>query len=223
MTALLYDYPQSAAFGRGLPKSKIYAHAKPSIAIKELFVRQVEQIIWQFKLAPETINLTATRAIPEIQIIRITLKLGEIKDDVLHCIDQAVSFPIFFELCYEGKIQIAAAFKRPSVADKQKWVVRHYFKSGWLAKETPRVPLPVVLNLKALYEQLLTPLLPYPARQGENLQARVERIEQIRSKQNEILLCESRLDKEKQFNHKVAINTELRMLKQELDELTRTN
>lgn len=60
-----------------LPTSnKIYEHGSPSSAVKVLFVRQVEQIAWQFKLAPETINLMGTRSVPEIQIFSIFLKGG---------------------------------------------------------------------------------------------------------------------------------------------------
>jgi len=221
MIAVLFDYPKSAAFGRVLPKTKIYEHASPSTAVKNLFVRQVEQIVWQFKLAPETVNLKPSRAVPEIQIFRIVLKTGELKYDVLHCIDQAIPFPIFFELWYEGKIRAVAAFKRPSDADSSKWVVSDYFESTWLQSETPRTALPVVFDLEALYARLLAPLLPFPARPGEGLQACVERMEQIRSRQRELDKCEARLRKEKQFNRKVAINAELRTLKQEIKTLTR--
>ncbi len=151
MTAVLFDYPKSAAFGRVLPKSKIYEHASPSAAVKNLFVRQVEQITWQFKLAPETVNLKGTSSVPEIQIFSITLKTGELKYDVLQCIDRAIPYPIFFEQRYEGKIRAAAAFKRPSDADRSKWVVSDYFESAWLPSATPRTALPVVFNLEALY------------------------------------------------------------------------
>ena len=181
----------------------------------------MEQIIWQYKLAPETVNLKPSRAVPEIQIFRIALKTGEIKHDVLHCIDQAIPFPILFELRYEGKTQAIAAFKRPSDADSSKWVVSDYFESVWLPSEAPRTSLPVVFDLEALYAHLLTPLLPFPARPGEGLKDRVERMEQIRSRQRELDKCEARLRKEKQFNRKVAINTELRTLKQEIKTLTR--
>lgn len=221
MTAVLFAYPKSAAFGRVLPKSKIYEHASPSSAVKSLFVRQVEQIVWQFKLAPETVNLKPSRAVPEIQIFRIVLKTGELKYDVLHCIDQAIPFPILFELWYEGKIRAVAAFKRPSDADSSKWVVSDYFESTWLQSETPRTALPVVFDLEALYARLLAPLLPFPARPGEELQACVERTEQIRSRQRELDKCETRLRKEKQFNRKVTINAELRQLKSELEQLGR--
>lgn len=221
MTAVLFDYPKSAAFGRVLPKNKIYEHASPSTAVKNLFVRQVEQIAWQFKLSPETVNLKGTPSVPEIQIFSIALKTGELKYDVLQCIDQAIPFPILFELRYEGKIRAVATFKRPSDADKSKWVVSDYFESAWQPSEAPRTALPVVFDLEALYARLLAPLMPFPARPGEGLQACVERMEQIRSRQRELDKCEARLRKEKQFNRKVAINAELRALKQEIKTLTR--
>ena len=221
MTDVLFDYPKSAAFGRVLPKNKIYAHANASTAVKELFVRQVEKIIWQYKLAPETINLKPSRAIPEIQIFSVALKTGELKQDVLRCIDQAIPFPILFELRYEEKIQVIAAFKRPSEADRSKWVVSGYFESVWMPREVSRTPLPVVFDLEQLYAHLLSPLMSFPARTGERLQDRVERIEQIRYQQRELTKCEARLRKEKQFNRKVEINAELRALKREIETLTR--
>lgn len=218
---MLFDYPKSAAFGRVLPKNKIYEHANPSAAVKELFVRRVEKIVWQYKLAPETVNLKGTPSVPEIQIFSVTLKDGELKHDVLRCIDQAIPFPIFFELSFEGNIKAIAAFKRPSEADGSKWVISDYFETAWLRSDVPRRPLPMAFDLEALYAHFLGPLMPFPAFTGEGLRVRVERIEQIRSKQRELEKCETRLRKEKQFNRKIAINAELRNLKQELETLTR--
>ena len=216
MTSVLFEYPKSSAFGRIVPKSKIYEHVSPSKALKELFVGQVDQIVWQYKLAPETINLRQTPSVPEIEIFTIILKDGELKHDVLRSIDQAIAFPLLFEILYGDKCKVIAAYKRPSEADSAKWVVSDYFESAWLPIETPRVPLPVALDLEALYEQLLAPLMPYPARQGERLQQRAERMSMIRLKQRELEKCESRIQKEKQFNRKVEINAELRELKREL-------
>jgi hypothetical protein len=220
MTAIVFTYPKSAAFGRVLPKIKIYEHGSPSTAVRELFVRQVERIIWQYKLAPETINLASTKAVPEIQIFRIDLRTGELKKDVLYCIDQAIHFPIIFELRYEDQVKSIAAYKRPSEAESSKWVLSGYFETQWLSSRTQRIPLPIVLNLETLYAHLLTPLMPFQARSGEGLQAFVERMELIRSSQRELEKCESRLRKEKQFNRKVEINADLRALKQELEGLT---
>ena len=215
----LFAYPTNAAFGRVLPKSKIYERTQPTTAVKELFVRQIEQIVWQYKLAPETINMQGTTIVPEIQIFRITLKTGELKPEALRCIDQAIPFPLVFELCHEGKVKSIAAYKRPSAADAAN--ISPYFAADWLPEDTPRHPLPVVFDLETLYAQLLAPLLPYPPRQGESLQAQVDRMDQIGQLQRELERCEARLAKEKQFNRKVAMNAEKRELNGQLKDLTR--
>ena len=220
MTTGLFEYPKSAAFGRILPKNKIYEHGTPTSAIKELFVRQVDQIVWQFKLAPETINLPRSRCVPEIQVFSVTLREGEIKRDVLRFMDQSIPYPILFELYYEDKIKAIASYKRPSEADNTRWVISDYFETSWLPKETPRTPLPIILNLELLYTSLLTSLIPFPIRSGEELQAFVARMELLRSRQKEMEKCESRLKKEKQFNRKVKINAELLELKKEIKTLT---
>jgi hypothetical protein len=220
MTPGLFEYPKSAALGRVLPKSKIYEHGSPTSAIKELFVRQVDQIVWQFKLAPETINLAPSRSVPEIEVFSMILKESEIKWDVLRFMDQSIPFPIFFEVCYEDQIKAIAAYKRPSEVDSTKWVVSDYFATSWLPKETPRTPLPIILNLESLYASLLTSLMPFSIRSGEGLQDFVARMELFRSRQKELEKCEFRLRKEKQFNRKVKINSELRELKREIETLT---
>lgn len=217
--SLLFEYPPKAAFGRVIPKNKIYEHGSPTTALKEYFVRQVDQIVWQYKLAPETINIKATAAVPEIQVFTIVLKDGELKPEVLRCIDQAIPFPILFELHFEDRIRPIAAYKRPSEADASKWVLSEYFSADWLPASTPRQPLPVVFDLEVLYRHVLLPLLPHPARPDEDTQALIERMENIRLIERELERCEQRLQKEKQFNRKVEIHAELRELNHKLAQL----
>ena len=215
----LFTFPQSCAFGKILPKNKIYEHAKPSSALREQFVRQVDKIVWQYKLAPETVNLPARPGVPEIQIFAIALKTPELSEDVLRCIDQAIPFPIIYQLTFEDRIKSKAAYKRPSDADASKWVVDGYFETDWQLSDTERIELPVALDLAGLYEQMLRRLLPLPPRAGETLKAQVERLGKIRSKQNECRKMEARLQKEQQFNRKVELNAQLRQLKLELANL----
>lgn len=214
--------PPSALVNRVLPKSKIYAYAKPSRSIRERFVGEVDQITWKYKLSPETINLPATRSVPEMQIFGIVQRTEELSESVLRTIDKAISFPIFYELTFRDRLKIIAAYKRPSDSDSDKWVVDSYFDSQWLPGEASREPLPVALNLGSLYEQLLRRLITIPARSGESLKAQVARINELQSKQLERNKLEQRLSREKQFNRKVELNRELRDCKQEIDSLTGT-
>jgi len=213
-------YPKQATFGRSLPKNKIYEHSGANTRLKDLFVGQVEQIVWQYKLAPETINLPAKPGVPEIQVFAIQLKTTELNLDVLRCIDGAVQFPIIFELSFDGRTQVVAAYKRPNESDTSRWVLSDYFATGWLPSDVQRTAMPLALELGSLYEQVLQRLIPLPTRQKESLADLVARVEQVNAKQREVEKTASKLAKEKQFNRKVEINADLRKLKTELDGLT---
>jgi hypothetical protein len=214
------NYPKQAAFGRTLPKNKIYEHSGVTARVRELFVRQVEQIVWQYKLAPETINLPAKPEVPEIQVFAIQLKTPELNLEVLRCIDGAVQFPIIFELNFDGKTQVVAAYKRPSETDTSQWVLSDYFATEWLPNDASRTAMPVALNLGGLYEQVLQKLIPLPARRQESLVDLVARVELATAKRREVEKTANKLAKEKQFNRKVEINASLRQLKIELEQLT---
>jgi hypothetical protein len=219
----LFAYPKQAEFGRPLPKNKLYEKAAVGTRLKDLFVAQVEQIVWRYKLAPETINLSAKPGVPEIQVFAIQLKTPELHRDVLRCIDSAVQFPIVFELTHghgaQATTQVVAAYKRPSEADATSWVCSDYFESPWMPADTQRTPLPLALDLGGLYEQLLRALIPLTPRPQEPLAAQVGRAAQVAAKQREIDTTQTRLGKEKQFNRKVEINATLRQLQNDLKSL----
>ena len=232
-----FDYPKSAAFGRVLPKNKIYEHAGANTALKDLFVREVDQIVWRYKLAPETTNLSATKSVAEIQVFDISLKTRQLDEAVLRAIDKAIPFPLIFELSHGGKRKAMAAYKRPSEADSAKWVISEYFATDWVSDAATRSPLPVALNLGAMYDALLggimagLPLAPAGfeeagqvafdhARPAERLADRVQRMEAIRAKTRDVERIKARLGREKQFNKRVGVNAELRAAKLELERLT---
>ncbi|MBD3756150.1 MAG: DUF4391 domain-containing protein, partial [Gammaproteobacteria bacterium] len=114
-----------------------------------------------------------------------------------------------------------------------------YFQGDWLPEDAARAPLPVALNMGALYERLLEPLVagqtarlipgmgeapqtPFaPAAESPvSLEARIAQAEAIERQAREVERIKARLGREKQFNKRVAINAELRAAKQELERLT---
>ena len=216
---MLFQYPDQASFGRVVPKSKIYANARMTKTLKQLFVDQVAKIVWKYKLSPATINLPSKPAAPEIQVFEVIQKVPVLKENVLRCIDNAISFPIFFELQYEDRVQGKAAYKRPSEADSKKWVVDLYFETAWKPQGAKRKALPVALDMGSLYQQMLQSHISLPVREDETLRQQVERLGEIRLKQIESEKLEKRLGREKQYNRKVELNSQVRELKQEIKRL----
>ena len=221
MTAL-YDYPKSALLKRVVPKTRVYDRVKASAALKDKFVTQVDQIAWRAKLAPETINLPATKSVPEIQVFRVTLKTDALQDDVLKAIDRAIPFPILFELEQDGQIQIAAAHKRPSEADAAKWVLSDHLRSDWVPADTFRSQLPVALDLAVLFEQILTALMPIVPQTAESLNARMDRTHALKAKKREISQLKNKLKRETQFNIKMNLHGELQEAQADFEHLKKS-
>lgn len=215
----MFAYPKQAEINRVVPKTKIYAHSRVSKRIKELFVTQIGEILWKYKLSPETINLPARNGINEIQVFEIALKTPELDTDVLQAIDKAIPFPLVFQLTHDGLVRFAAAYKRPSDADASKWVIEASFQTGPQPVDAERPQLPVALDLAGLYAHIVRCHIPLPPRPGEGLAEHVARFNELEAKQKARQQLETRLVQEKQFNRKVELNAALRELSQNLESL----
>ena len=175
---LHWRFPEAAKFGRVIPKEKLYSQAGVNAHLKQLFVEQVGQIKWAYKLAETTVNLAKTEQVDEIEVIHIKLKTNELDQKVLAAIDKAIPHPTLFVLLREqlqeeqGITEIAymAAHKQKAAATtkenkresvKEKWQQSQYLQSAWTkADSIAAKQLPTATHLQGLYEQLLDALLP---------------------------------------------------------------
>jgi hypothetical protein len=216
----MFIYPAKAEFNRALPKVKIYTNAKPSKLVKAKFVSQISEIVWKYKLSPETTNLAARDGFTEIQVFEITLKEPELASEVLIAIDKAIPYPILYRLLYEGRVKRVAAYKRPAADSSGKWMTETYFETDWTDDVIPVKPLPVALDMKTLYEQILFAYIDLASRAGENLYVLVERVRMIRKYRRDLRALEARMKSEKQFNRKVELNAQVREIQERLRSLT---
>jgi len=219
---VLFDYPTKARFGRKIPKSKLYENASVNTKLKDKFVNQIEKIVWQYKLAPDTLNLDATDKVPEIQIFNIFLKTKEVDQALLEVIDKAIPLPIIFQIHKDNKVKIKAAYKRPSESANNKWVIEAYFESEWLDKYSTKQPMPQALDLGKLYEQILKSLMPVEvisSKTTQTLDEQVGIINQINSLQKELDKLNSKYKKEKQRNRQFEIHKQIKLTQSQLDNL----
>lgn len=218
----MFTYPPQTRVNRVVPKAKLYAHGRVSRRVQDLFVKQVEEVVWRHKLSPETVNLPARNGIQEIQVFEVALRTPDVDDVILQAIDKAIPFPIVFQLTIDGFARYSVALKRPSEADSEKWVIGNRFLTE------PRVltseallPLPVALDLASLYEQIVRYHIPLVPREGESLIAHAERYMSLLANLAQRRQIEAKLAAEKQFNRKVELNAALRSVLQDLHSLTK--
>ena len=119
-------------------------------------------------------------------------------------------------------MQVKVAYKRINESDESKWVVEQYFSSEWLSIDKAnevKTNLPIALDLNGLYEQMLKELVPLEATAGEGIKEQTQRFSLIAQKQKEIEQLARKIHNEKQFNRKVAMNSQLKKLELELQVL----
>jgi hypothetical protein len=223
MTALLYQWPKAAAFGRVVPKTKFYEHASLGSTVKDRFVSDVRRITWAYKLAESTINLPGSVEVSEIQVFEIAAKDDNVAASVLAAIDKAVRTPIIFEISRgEGAaqaIRMVAAHKQVGSGAPK---LGPYFSTEWQPASDERVPLPTAIDLTSMYTGLLQPLTPVTPRAGENVSDVAGRLTTVRSLEREISALERKLRNEPQLNRKVELRRTLKTKQATLVELTST-
>lgn len=124
----MVTFPEYAKVGKIIAKENFYGDIDTTT--KNLFQKEIARIVWEYKLAPNTINLQAKKW-PEVEVLRITLKNSEIPEKVLKAIDSAIPYPILF-LIEKGSIERAAiCYKEQNQKDENTAKVDTYFYTEW--------------------------------------------------------------------------------------------
>ena len=137
--------------------------------------------------------------------------------EIFRYIDKLIPSPIIFEVYFQDKVKVIAAYKRLNQADKSKVVVGDYFQTEWLPIE--RQDLPLFLRLSELYEFLISQLLPNKTN-GSSLADKMRLNQEIALLETRIKQLEQQLKREKQFNRKAELNINLLKLQDEYTQLT---
>ena len=210
---------------RLIPKNKFYEQGKANTKIEQLFVNQVENIRWAYKLASSTIHLQDQEDLKEIQIFRVKSRVEDLDVSILSFIDKLILTPIIFEVVYQDKVKVVATYKRLNQADKTKAVIGQYYASGWL-EDVDRVELPLYLKLADLYEHFIAQILPITSSEDSgdddesvSIELQLQRAQQLESLQKQLDKLKSKLRTEKQFNRKVEFNKHIHALESDLNKL----
>lgn len=221
----LYKFPQQAKVDRLIPKNKFYEQGKANSKIEQLFVDQVENIRWAYKLASSTIHLQDQEDLKEIQIFRVKSRVEDLDVSILSFIDKLILTPIIFEVVYQDKVKVVATYKRLNQADKTKAVIGQYYASEWL-EDHDRVELPLYLKLADLYEHFIAQILPITSSEDSgdddesvSIELKLQRAQQLEALQKQLDKLKSKLRTEKQFNRKVELNKHIHALESDLNKL----
>lgn len=212
--------PQSTEFNRRIPKQKFYENLTVSPTLKRSFIEQIKVIYWRNKIAATTMNLAAGETVNEIEIIEIKLNGPNLDESVLRQIDKEIPYHIIYLLEYDGKYQAWTAYKEAAVSSKNAFKVGSYYHTDW--QEENNLPLRIEgLNIDGVYENFVRQIAgdTLQTEHQESLKESVERDERRQQLEKQISKLAAKVRKEKQLNKQIKMNSELKLLKQELGEM----
>jgi hypothetical protein len=201
--------PKSTEYGKKIPKTKFYQNLNLPNKVRQQFIDEIDAIIWQNKIAPDTITISAGEEVTEIEVIEIKLHQKGISRNILEIIDRGIPYHIVFVLTVEGKGQISVGYKEKIKKKDDKYRVERYYFSEWVATDELVFDL-MGLNLDRVYENLLRQFLPTEIPRHRDLKDTISLQKEI---EKQTALCdalERKMKSEKQFNVQVILNRELR-------------
>lgn len=210
--------PKSTEYGKKIPKTKFYQNLNLTNKVRQQFIDEIDTIIWQNKIAPDTITIEAGEEITEIEVIEIQLHQKGISRNILEIIDRGIPYHIVFVLTVEGKGQIGIGYKEKIKKKDDKYRVERYYFSEWAATDELVFNLKG-LNLDRIYENFLRQFLPTGIPRYRDLKDTVSLQKEIEKQTSLCDALERKMKSERQFNVQVILNRELREAKIRLENL----
>lgn len=202
--------PKEAFVNKFIPKNKFYEKVKLASKLQKEFVEKIQKITWKYKLAENTIGITKTEKVVEIQVFEIELKEQVIPKNVLKVIDKAIPYQILYRFVYNSSIAYAITLKENTTAEQ-------YYFSDW------DEPISFDFNgidLEKVYQKIVKAFIRESLQVQDDFQKLISKDKQLNTMEKDIKSLESKIKKEKQFNRKVEINKILLAKKKEYDLLT---
>jgi len=203
------NLPKEALVDKFIAKSKFYEKSTINTKLQKEFVNSIKKITWKYKLAESTIGLATTDTVTEIQVFEVELKKMVLPLKVLKIIDKSIPYQILYRFLYNGNVSWGITLK-------DKTTVENYYFSQWNEDITFDF---TGINLEKVYQKIVKSFIDHKTSDESTFKNIVETDKKIKALENEILLLESKIKKEKHLNRKVEINKVLLEKKDQLKEI----
>lgn len=200
--------PPNAKVNKFIAKTQFFNRLSLSSKIKQDFADKINRITWLYKLSENTIGISKTEEIEEIQIFEIDLKDKTIPKDILKIVDRSIPYPILYVLKFENQCMYAICSKieNPDNYYFSKWGERIDFDFAGI-------------DMTRVYQKIIKKFISTVDLENHSFDAIIEKDEKIKMLQKDMTGLENKIRSEKQFNKKVNLNKIYLAKKKELNSL----
>ena len=214
----MFGFPDSTEFNKRIPKQKFYENIEVSSSLRRVFVEQIKIVYWRNKLAVSTLNIASGESVTEIEVFEVRLTEPILEETVLRQIDKEIPYHILFILTCDGKAQAWIGYKEAAASGNNAFKINRYYHTEWIPENELRFSIDG-LNMDAVYENLVRQIAGeiLQTNSNERLKDSIERDEERRRLEKQIVALENKIRKEKQLNRRMEMNTELKRLRATLN------
>ena len=198
----MINLPNNCLVNKFIPKKTFYEKVSISSGVKEEFVNIVDKIVWLYKLSEDTLGISKTKDVEEIEVFTIDLKEQKLPKNVIKIIAKNIPYKILFVIKYNCNICYGVKLEDLYLSE---WNEELNFNFNGLNLENVFENIVKTIIKETDNKQDFNVLIDNENRKKEL----IKKIEQLKNK----------IKQEKQFNKKVELNQDLRILEGEMEEL----
>ena len=200
----MIELPKECIVDKFIPKKIFYEKVSLSTNLKQEFVDKLDKIYWKYKISEDTLNISKTENVEEIEIFKLTLKEKVNCQNIIKVITRNIPYIILFEIYYNDEVQYA---------------IKHnddFYFTNWNEKIDFNFN---GIDLNVVYENIIRSVTNI-SEQSNNIDEELEKVKKLKEVQKEIERLENKMKSEKQFNKKVELNKNILELKKQKEELS---
>ena len=198
----MIELPKRCLVNKFIPKKIFYEKLGVSTSVKDDFVNIVDKIIWLYKLSEDTLGITKTKEVEEIEIFELDLKEKKIPKNVIRIITRGIPYKILFVIKYNSDICYGVKVEELYFSE---WNEELKFNFNGL-------------NLETIFENLVKTIIK-EIDNSKEFNVLIDKENRKKELNKKIEQLKNKIKQEKQFNKKVELNQDLRILEGEMEEL----
>lgn len=214
----LLHFPTETIVDSLVPKTKFYRFMEVNPRMKAHFVNDVESIRWLYKLSPDTLNVTASDDMKEVEVFVATLKLVDCPTDLFTFIDTHMPRHIVFILQYGDNSMLLINYKQWKDDTHTAFKITQMFASPWVSTSSLQLQIDGQ-SLPRIYDNFVAQISGIGEHKAGSMEEIVALRQQIAKQEADLQKLEKRMRREPQVDVQMEMHKQVRQMRKQLAEL----
>ena len=214
----ILNFPATTIVDSLIPKTKFYRFMEVNLRMKTHFVNDVESIRWLYKLSPDTLNVTASEDMKEIEVFVATLKEADCPTDLFTFIDTNMPRHIVFVLQHGENSMLLINYKQWKDDTHTAFRITQMFASPWVSTSSLKLQIDGQ-SLPRIYDNFVAQISGIGEHRAGSMEEIVALRQQIAKQETELQKLEKRMRREPQVDIQMELHKQVRQKRKELKEM----